>query len=230
MTLNAASTCRESTAVGGVEGTYEWVKLCEKVTACFRQFSRKLSFLSKRQKNSIVFVLLSLFLSACSITQSQFKLPEQIDFQGKSYQKVTHNQIDEMQQLLYLPSQSEKNPENWQQGILLFLDKNAANKSLEERLTLRQNAFAKQSRTKANLVIEQNELRSQVIYPPTARFPDVLLEVSRGRHLTCGFGQMQFSDKRSVPTNNLQSLSVYQGSLRELAQQFAKLAWQIGCH
>lgn len=111
MTLNAASTCRESTAVGGVEGTYEWVKLCEKVTACFRQFSRKLSFLSKRQKNSIVFVLLSLFLSACSITQSQFKLPEQIDFQGKSYQKVTHNQIDEMQQLLYLPSQSEKNPE-----------------------------------------------------------------------------------------------------------------------
>lgn len=229
MTLNAASTCRESTAVGGVEGTYEWVKLCEKVTACFRQFSRKLSFLSKRQKNSIVFVLLSLFLSACSITQSQFKLPEQIDFQGKSYQKVTHNQIDEMQQLLYLPSQSEKNPENWQQGILLFLDKNAANKSLEERLTLRQNAFAKQSRTKANLVIEQNELRSQVIYPPTARFPDVLLEVSRGRNLTCGFGQMQFSDKRSVPAKNLQNLSSYQGSLRELAQQFAKLAWQISC-
>lgn len=229
MTLNDASTCRESTAVGGVEGTYEWVKLCEKVTACFRQFSRKLSFLSKRQKNSIVFVLLSLFLSACSITQSQFKLPEQIDFQGKSYQKVTHNQIDEMQQLLYLPSQSEKNPENWQQGILLFLDKNAANKSLEERLTLRQNAFAKQSRTKANLVIEQNELRSQVIYPPTERFPDVLLEVSRGRHLTCGFGQMQFSDKRSVPAKNLQNLSSYQGSLRELAQQFAKLAWQISC-
>lgn len=229
MTLNAASTCRESTAVGGVEGTYEWVKLCEKVTACFRQFSRKLSFLSKRQKNSIVFVLLSLFLSACSITQSQFKLPEQIDFQGKSYQKVTHNQIDEMQQLLYLPSQSEKNPENWQQGILLFLDKNAANKSLEERLTLRQNAFAKQSRTKANLVIEQNELRSQVIYPPTARFPDILLEVSRGRNLTCGFGQMQFSDKRSVPAKNLQNLSSYQGSLRELAQQFAKLAWQISC-
>lgn len=229
MTLNAASTCRGCTAVGGVEGTYEWVKLCEKVTACFRQFSRKLSFLSKRQKNSIVFVLLSLFLSACSITQSQFKLPEQIDFQGKSYQKVTHNQIDEMQQLLYLPSQSEKNPENWQQGILLFLDKNAANKSLEERLTLRQNAFAKQSRTKANLVIEQNELRSQVIYPPTVRFPDVLLEVSRGRNLTCGFGQMQFSDKRSVPAKNLQNLSSYQGSLRELAQQFAKLAWQIGC-
>lgn len=229
MTLNAASTCRGCTAVGGVEGTYEWVKLCEKVTACFRQFSRKLSFLSKRQKNSIVFVLLSLFLSACSITQSQFKLPEQIDFQGKSYQKVTHNQIDEMQQLLYLPSQSEKNPENWQQGILLFLDKNAANKSLEERLTLRQNAFAKQSRTKANLVIEQNELRSQVIYPPTARFPDVLLEVSRGRNLTCGFGQMQFSDKLSVPAKNLQNLSSYQGSLRELAQQFAKLAWQISC-
>lgn len=229
MTLNAASTCRGSTAVGGVEGTYEWVKFCEKVTACFRQFSRKLSFLSKRQKNSIVFVLLSLFLSACSITQSQFQLPEQINFQGKSYQKVTHNQIDEMQQLLYLPSQSEKNPENWQQGILLFLDKNAANKSLEERLTLRQNAFAKQSRTKANLVIEQNELRSQVIYPPTARFPDVLLEVSRGRNLTCGFGQMQFSDKRSVPAKNLQNLSSYQGSLRELAQQFAKLAWQISC-
>lgn len=229
MTLNAASTCRGCTAVGGVEGTYEWVKLCEKVTACFRQFSRKLSFLSKRQKNSIVFVLLSLFLSACSITQSQFKLPEQIDFQGKSYQKVTHNQIDEMQQLLYLPSQSEKNPENWQQGILLFLDKNLANKSLEERLTLRQNAFAKQSRTKANLVIEQNELRSQVIYPPTERFPDVLLEVSRGRNLTCGFGQMQFSDKRSVPAKNLQNLSSYQDSLRELAQQFAKLAWQISC-
>lgn len=229
MMLNAGSTCRGSTAVGGVEGTYEWVKLCEKVTACFRQFSHKLGFLSKWQKNSIVFVLLSLFLSACSITQSQFQLPEQIDFQGKSYQKVTHNQIDEMQQLLYLPSQSEKNPENWQQGILLFLDKNAANKSLEERLTLRQNAFAKQSRTKATLVIEQNELRSQVIYPPTERFPDVLLEVSRGRNLTCGFGQMQFSDKRSVPANNLQSLSAYQGSLRELAQQFAKLAWQISC-
>lgn len=173
--------------------------------------------------------LLSLLLTACVSKTPQFALPEKVNFDGQTFIKVTENQIGEMQQMLYLPQISEQNPNNWQKGILFFLDKNSQQKTLAERVTLRQKAFQKQADTLANVAIIGNELRSEVVYPPTERFNDVQLEVSRGRDLACGFGQMQFSDKRSVSVKKIQNLTPYQSTLRQLADDFNRLAWQIQC-
>lgn len=177
----------------------------------------------------LFFAGFSLFLTACSLTQKQFDLPGKVDFQGKSYVKVTDNRIDEMRQLLYLPSEGKQDPEHWNKGILFFLDQNSQRKTLQQRVALRQAAFAKLSNTQSSVNIEQNELRSQVIYPPTERFNDVLFEVSRGRDLLCGYGQIQYSDKRPVIAKKRQNLTAYQESLIQLAQQLAAMPWLITC-
>lgn len=178
-------------------------------------------------------VIFSAFLTACVNRIADFRLPDRVNFDGKIYQKITDNQLDEMRQLLYLPSDSAKDPENWQQGILFFLDKNSAYKSLEDRLTLREETFDHQSDLYRKLVIENGELRSQIIYPPTDRFDNVQLELSRGRNLPCGFGQIQFSSKRSVKTKNLTKNSVdltaYQPEMAQLTEKFILFPWLIEC-
>lgn len=179
-------------------------------------------------KRGAVFVTCAI-LSGCVTQTGSFSVPEKLTFQNNVFEKTTHTQLDEMQQLLYLPSGTEKNPDNWQQGVLIFLDKNSKNRSLNERAELRRATFAKQPDTLAYIDLLGDELRSEVIYPPTERFQDVQLEVSRGRNLECGFGQMQFADKRSVSTKNVQNIQQYQPLVATLAQQFAQLAWQIGC-
>lgn len=176
----------------------------------------------------LIFAFFSFFLTACQLGQKQFNLPESVNFQGKRYEKVTHNQIDEMQSLLYLPAQSAKDPENWQQGILLFVDKNSQGKTLAERVTLRQKSF-NEAEALHSVNIVQNELKSEVIYPPTARFNDVLLEVSRGKDSACGYSQMQFSDKRSISAGISPNLKSYMADLTALADQFSQLPWQIRC-
>lgn len=168
-------------------------------------------------------------LTGCVTQTSSFLVPEKITFQGNTFERVTHSQIDDMQQMLYLPSGTTQDPDNWQKGVLIFLDKNSQGKTLSERAMLRQTAFAQQEKTIAKVEILGNELQSKVIYPPTERFNDVQLEVSRGRDLACGFGQIQFSDKRSVSAKKMQNLANYQASLMTLALQFSQLAWQIGC-
>ncbi|QGM80800.1 ABC transporter ATPase [Otariodibacter oris] len=174
-------------------------------------------------------LLIILFVAGCTSHLAEFSLPKEIQFQDKTFQQVTHNQLDEMQQSLYLESHSTKDPDNWQEGFLLFVDKNSEGKTLQDRLVLRQNIFKQQDKTIASLSIEQGELRSQVIYPPTERFNDIQLEVSRGQNSQCGFSQMQFSNKRSVSSNNLQNLATYQTELISLAEQLAVMPWVIEC-
>lgn len=174
-------------------------------------------------------LLMAVFLGGCVSQTAQFSLPEKIDFQGKTFEKVTHNQIDEMQQLLYLPQGTDKNPDNWQQGVLIFLDKNSQGQTLQQRAALRQASFARQAGTLANVTLKGEELQSQVIYPPTERFADVQLEVSRGQNFACGFGQMQFADKRAVSAKKVQNLAHFQPLVVKLAAEFSRLAWQMAC-
>lgn len=175
------------------------------------------------------FAIFSLFLTACVTQTASFSVPEKIVFEQQSFEKVTHNQLDEMQQLLYLPSSASKNPNNWQKGILIFLDQNRQGKTLAERAELRKQHFARQHLRSATVEIQHNELTSQVIYPPSERFNDVMLETSRGRDLSCGFGQMQLADKRAVSGKKLQNTATYQTELNRLARLFGLLAWQIEC-
>lgn len=126
-----------------------------------------------------------------------------------------------------------KNTAQWEKGILFFLDKNSKNQTLEQRATFRQSSFAKQKDVVSTFKIEQNELQSSVIYPPTERFHNVMLEVTRGRNLDCGYGQMQFSDKRSLNKSEIakksKNLTAYNDAIAELTLEFNQIAWLVGC-
>lgn len=77
----------------------------------------------------------TLMIVGCVSQRDPFSVPEKLDFQGQTYVKVTVNQLDEMQHLLYLPEAGEKNTAQWEKGILFFLDKNSKNQTLEQRAT-----------------------------------------------------------------------------------------------
>lgn len=176
------------------------------------------------------FAIFSFILTACVTKVPQFSVPEWVTFEGKTFEKVTHNQIDEMQQLLYLPMDSAKNTESWTKGILLFLDKNSNNVTLLQRAEIRKQAYEKQKYTLATVEIKGQELQSQVIYPPTERFNDVQLEVTRGREELCGYSQMQYADKRSNFAKELPDLTAYQSEISKLAEKFNRLAWLVRCN
>lgn len=191
-----------------------------------------------RPVNSVTLSLFFVFfLAGCQLKKSEFSLPQAVEFQGKTYTQATHNQIEQMQQALYLPTSSLQDPNNWQQGVLFFLDQ-TDNLPLAKRLANRQKAYATQTGTKVKIAIKNNELQSEIAYPPTERFHDVQLEVTRGRDLPCGYAQMQFSQKLAVEQPNKRgnfaknlpnSTARYLSALSELATQFARLPWQIQC-
>lgn len=183
---------------------------------------------------SLKIAFFSLFLTACMSHSPSFQIPEQVRFQGVIYQNVLQNRLDEMEQRLYLPIQNAtQTPDNWQQGILFFLDRNRDQKLLAERLALRQRIFEKQPMTHAKLWIDNAQLRSEVVYPPTARFQNVQVEFSWGRNLPCGFGQIQFSDKQVITPTEFAKKSgnptAYQAKLTALRTQFLQLPWLIEC-
>lgn len=182
----------------------------------------------------IIFANYCVYLTACTnqVTQlpTEFQLPEKVNFKGEEFVLAKKSQIDEMQHILYLPKGKKADPEHWQQGILFFLDKNSKQQTLVERSTLRLHSFQQKAKVETNIEITQNnELRTDVIYPPTERYKNVQLDVARGRNLVCGFGEMQYSEKRSDYAKNLQNLRSYRKDLMQLAIQFSKLNWQIQC-
>lgn len=175
-------------------------------------------------------VLLALFFTACTTRLPELVFPNHLNFQGKTYQKVTDNRLDEMRQSLYLASDSEKNPEDWQQGFLLFSDQNSAGQTLEQRVAFRKETAVNLPETYVAYQVEQNELRSQAIYLPTERFKNVQLEVTRGRNLACGYGQMQFAQKKyKIAKSCENSTRCYQAELQNLMNKFNQLAWQMEC-
>lgn len=178
-------------------------------------------------------LILAVLLAGCAAPRSHFSVPEKVSFRQQTYVKVTSNQIDEMQHLLYLPENSSKNPEQWDKGILFFLDKNTARQTLVQRMAFRQSSFAKQPDMLTKLSIEHNELQSSVIYPPTERYQNVMLEVTRGRNLDCGYAQIQFSDKRTLPKAQIAkkspNLTAYTKEIADLALAFMQMTWQIQC-
>lgn len=180
----------------------------------------------------MVFTFTLLILNACSSRVTQFSVPKKVEFQGENYVKVTDNQLDEMQHLLYLPENSRKNAEDWDKGILFFFDKNSKSQSLEQRLAFRQSSFAKQPTAESEFAILHNELQSKIIYPPTERFQNVMLEVTRGRNLSCGYGQIQISDKRAINpkiAKKSENLTAYTDEMVKLALAFNQMPWQIEC-
>ncbi len=183
--------------------------------------------------NTFILVNCCLFLTACvnQVSSSNtFQIPHKIRFEGKEYVQASHNQLDEMQHLLYLPDDEKVDSEHWQQGMLIFLDKNSQHKTLAQRLALREKVFKQQPKTIAKLQVVNDELHSEILYPPTSREQNIQLDVSRGRNLDCGFAEIQYATKRSNFAKNLPNLTAYKKDLIKLAEQFKKLNWQIKCN
>lgn len=186
----------------------------------------------------LIFANFCFFLTACVNTSSQkisskrdsqpFKLPQEIIFEGEHYVPVKHSQINEMQNIVYLLKLEKQNLKNWQKALFIFLDENTQNKTLQQRLNLREIIFKQQPKIIAKLQIINNELQGKIIYPPTQREQNVQLSISRGRNLECGFAEIQYAEKRLDFMKNLQK-QIIQKEVKQNAQKLSKLDWIISC-
>ncbi|MDP8079862.1 hypothetical protein [Phocoenobacter skyensis] len=185
-----------------------------------------------------IFANFCLYLTACVSYGSQqpqklsFNIPQSIKFDGKEYIKSNHSRLEGMEHIVYLSNNKKVNTENWQQAIFIFLDNSVAVRpaiSLKERLNIRKNIYKSQHKILADLIINNAELQSKIISPPTEREHNILLEVSRGRNSQCGFGEIQYAIKRLDFAKNLPNVTAYKAEVNEIATQFAQLKWQIKC-
>ncbi|MDP8163472.1 ABC transporter ATPase [Pasteurella skyensis] len=179
-----------------------------------------------------------LYLTACVSHNSQqpqklsFNIPQSIKFDGQEYIKSNHSRLEGMEHIVYLPNNKKVNTENWQQAIFIFLDNSVAVRpaiSLKERLNIRKNIYKSQHKILADLAINNAELQSKIISPPTEREHNILLEVFRGRNSQCGFGEIQYAIKRLDFAKNLPNVTAYKAEVNDIATQFAQLKWQIKC-
>lgn len=173
--------------------------------------------------------LLTLFLSACTFNTQDDYLPSTIDYDGQTFVQVTKNQIGKMQQFLYLPETDNKDPNNWQKGIIAFIDQSIPKKTLTERAQFRKAFFLKQKNILSRISVIKNELWSEIIYPPTDRSQNIQFEISQGKELECGYAQVQISEKLSASEIKWQQLVVYNNFLEKLRLNLKNLPWFIQC-
>ncbi|MBR0573459.1 MULTISPECIES: ABC transporter ATPase [Pasteurellaceae] len=186
----------------------------------------------------LIFANFCLYLTACVSYSSQqpqklsFNIPQSIKFDGQEYIKSNHSRLEGMEHIVYLPHNKKINTKNWQQAIFIFLDNIVEVRpaiSLEERIHIRQNVYKSQHKILADLIINNAELQSKIISPPTEREHNILLEVSRGRNSQCGFGEIQYAIKRLDFAKNLPNVTAYKKEIIKLADRFKQLDWQILC-
>ncbi|MDP8170759.1 ABC transporter ATPase [Pasteurella skyensis] len=185
-----------------------------------------------------IFANFCLYLTTCVSYSSQqpqklsFNIPQSIKFDGQEYIKSNHSRLEGMEHIVYLSHNKKVNTENWQQAIFIFLDNSVAVRpaiSLKERLNIRKNIYKSQHKILADLTINNAELQSKIISPPTEREHNILLEVFRGRNSQCGFGEIQYAIKRLDFAKNLPNVTAYKAEVNKIATQFAQLKWQIKC-
>ena len=162
---------------------------------------KKNLYLSEITMNKIAIILSLLLLSACASKPTQLAVPDQIEYQNKAYQLAKWQDLDTVARYVYLSAPDT--PEKWQSQIEVLLDRNMLNRSIEDRIELRERVYRSTDVVSFKLAPVQHEktkkaqgLSGYVVYAPSATNPSWQVDVMRGQNIPqCGFVQFQYSQK-----------------------------------
>lgn len=195
-------------------------------------------FLSEIMMNKILVILTALLLSACASKPSQLDVPAQIKYQNKTYQLTKGQDLDTVARYVYLskPDTLAK----WQSQIEVLLDRNAQQRSIKDRITLRERVYRntevknfKLSPIRNAKTKKDEGLTGYVVYAPSETNPSWQVDVMMGREIPqCGFVQFQYSQKvknsrRLSGEKVLQHLQKY--LISKEMKALDKMNWQWHC-
>lgn len=188
--------------------------------------------------NKILIILTALLLSACATKPSQLDAPAQIKYQSKTYQMAKGQDLGTVARYVYVAK--PETPQNWMSQIELLLDRNLSNRSIKDRITLRERVYRNNEVASFKLSPIRNDktkkdegLSGYVVYAPSETNPSWQVDVMMGREIPqCGFVQFQYSQKVKN-TRRLSGKKVLQHLQRYLISKemkaLDKMDWQWKC-
>lgn len=187
----------------------------------------------------------SLLLIGCVNSQSiqqnekkasnvQLPVPKKLQHNGKNYYLASQQDLGTIARYFYV--EKKETLKNWKTGVELLLDRNPEQRSLADRIALRQKVYHANGVEQFNLYEKDNSLYSFVIYPPNARQNNWQVDVSKGQDFVgCGFVQYQYSLKiaKNQKLNNMSKIKLI-GYLRKYVidkemTRLAQLQYQWRC-
>ncbi|TDQ59545.1 hypothetical protein EDC45_0195 [Mesocricetibacter intestinalis] len=165
---------------------------------------------------------------------SELALPKSIKHNDKNYQLKEQQDLQTIARYVYF--EGKENLKNWKSAVELLLDRNPEQRSLSNRIQLRQRVYENTGVEHFKLYEEKGDLYAFVIYKPSPLHNDWQVDVARGHEVeNCGFVQYQYSLKipKSKKILNMGQVKLI-GYLKkyvvdkELAR-IAKTPWRFEC-
>lgn len=195
-----------------------------------------------KMQKILCLIFCSAFLSACANSPMvknspknppQLPVPKSLTHNGKPYFLASKQDLGTLARYVYL--EKKENLKNWKSSVELLLDRNAENRTLADRIALRERVYKNTGIEQFHLSQENNKLYEFVIYPPTQQHPNWQIEVAKGEDIAdCGFVQYSYSMKinKSAKLANMDKVKLISylrkfAIDRELAQlKQLKYHWQ----
>lgn len=188
--------------------------------------------------NKILLIVTALLLSACASKPTQLDVPNQIKYQNKTYKLSFAQDLDAVARYVYLSKPDT--PEKWRAQIEVLFDRNAAHRSIKDRIVLRERVYRSTDVKAFNLTPLKNEktkkdegLSGYVVYAPTKTNPSWQVNVMIGREIPqCGFVQFQYAlkvknNQRLKADKVLKHLQKY--LIAKEMKSLDKINWQWRC-
>lgn len=179
----------------------------------------------------------ALSLTGCSLTPStpsQLNVPQTVIHNDKTYYLAGQRDLGSMARYFYTPK--NEMPQQWQSAVELLQDRNIEQRTLADRIALRQRIYKNTGVKYFDLSEQQNTLYAVVIYEPTSQNKDWQIDVAKGKNIPlCGFVQYQYSFKveqanmqKNITMEKLFTYLKQSVAERELAQ-LKQQEWHWGC-
>ncbi|SPX42331.1 ATPases of ABC transporters with duplicated ATPase domains-containing protein [Haemophilus influenzae] len=89
--------------------------------------------------NKIFVILTALILSGCATKLTQLNVPTQLEYNGKHYVLTGSQDFETIARYVYIAKPDTL--ENWQSEIEILFDRNQSERSIKERIALRERIY-----------------------------------------------------------------------------------------
>ncbi|AAU36982.1 MULTISPECIES: hypothetical protein [Basfia] len=122
------------------------------------------------------------------------EVPKEIVHNGKTYYLRAQQDLGSVARYVYL--ENKENLKNWKSEIEILNDRNTEQRSIADRIALREKVYKNTGVEHFQLMEKDDSLYAFVIYAPSAQHDDWQVDVAKGENVMgCGFAQYQYSLK-----------------------------------
>ncbi|MFC0323711.1 hypothetical protein ACFFHT_09130 [Gallibacterium melopsittaci] len=162
-----------------------------------------------------------LLLAGCvshQVSQHKIQVPTKLSFAQQQYQLSKTDDLGSVVKYTYQLMDANSN-KNSHLEIFQDLQQDFAktDPTYQQRMTLREQMYARSDIKVFNNQVNNGKLYSYVVYPPAEQFTDYQVDVAKGENVaSCGFVQLQYSEQFAPVKSSTMAV------LKKLEQQKAQ--------